>query len=391
MDGKGQRNVGDGEKSRLPADKVPRKVRGKEVEMMKKGIHRTLALLMAGILAAGCGSEKEEDIPERLSGSAVEVQYKGVEYEPYDTEVTQEEIQTRIDSFVASHPLYTDVTDRDDVREGDTVNIDYTGYMDGEAFAGGSAKGADLTIGSGGFIPGFESGLVGAKVGTTVDVKATFPDPYLNNPDFSGKVATFSVTINKIRLMEEAELTDELVAANTDYATVADYRAYIESSLRSQKESYAASFKESRVMNNLIEKTEFTGIAQEDIDSYYESSRTYYSQLAQIYESTYGYSFSMFILYFFGCSSEEEYDQMLREQAELEVKRTLILYYVIDKEKITVTDEEYAEALGRYATQYNTTAEELAAQVEASRLQLLVQQEKAEQLIYDNAVEVKGE
>ncbi len=359
--------------------------------MMKKGIHRTLALLMAGILAAGCGSEKEEDIPERLSGSAVEVQYKGVEYEPYDTEVTQEEIQTRIDSFVASHPLYTDVTDRDDVREGDTVNIDYTGYMDGEAFAGGSAKGADLTIGSGGFIPGFESGLVGAKVGTTVDVKATFPDPYLNNPDFSGKVATFSVTINKIRLMEEAELTDELVAANTDYATVADYRAYIESSLRSQKESYAASFKESRVMNNLIEKTEFTGIAQEDIDSYYESSRTYYSQLAQIYESTYGYSFSMFILYFFGCSSEEEYDQMLREQAELEVKRTLILYYVIDKEKITVTDEEYAEALGRYATQYNTTAEELAAQVEASRLQLLVQQEKAEQLIYDNAVEVKGE
>ncbi len=383
--------MGDGEKSRLPADKVPRKVRGKEVEMMKKGIHRTLALLMAGILAAGCGSEKEEDIPERLSGSAVEVQYKGVEYEPYDTEVTQEEIQTRIDSFVASHPLYTDVTDRDDVREGDTVNIDYTGYMDGEAFAGGSAKGADLTIGSGGFIPGFESGLVGAKVGTTVDVKATFPDPYLNNPDFSGKVATFSVTINKIRLMEEAELTDELVAANTDYATVADYRAYIESSLRSQKESYAASFKESRVMNNLIEKTEFTGIAQEDIDSYYESSRTYYSQLAQIYESTYGYSFSMFILYFFGCSSEEEYDQMLREQAELEVKRTLILYYVIDKEKITVTDEEYAEALGRYATQYNTTAEELAAQVEASRLQLLVQQEKAEQLIYDNAVEVKGE
>lgn len=358
---------------------------------MKKSMQRAMALLMAGILAAGCGGKKEEDTLERLSGSAVEVQYKGVEYEPYDTEVTQEEIQARIDSFVNSHPVYTEVTDRDDVREGDTVNIDYTGYMDGEAFSGGSAKGYDLTIGSGQFIPGFESGLVGVKAGATVDVTATFPDPYQNNPDFSGKEAVFTVTVNSIRLKEDTGLTDELVAANTDYATAADYRAYIESSLRTQKESYAQNIKQSRVMNNLIEKTEFTGIAQEDIDSYYESSRSYYNELAQIYESTYGYSFSTFILYFFGCSSEEEYDQLLRTQAELEVKRTLILYYVIDKENITVTDEEYAQALARYATQYNTTAEELAAQVEASRLQLLARQEKAEQLIYDNAVEVEGE
>lgn len=358
--------------------------------MMRKGMHRTLALLMAGILAAGCGSKKEGDAPERLSGSAVEVQYKGVEYEPYDTEVTPQEVQERIDSFVDSHPVYTEVTDRDDVREGDTVNIDYTGYMDGEAFVGGSGKGTNLTIGSGEFIPGFESGLVGVKAGMTVDVEATFPDPYKNNPDFSGKTAIFTVTVNSIRIKEASECTDELVAANTDYATVADYRAYIESSLRSQKESYAQNFKETRVMNNLIEKTEFTGIAQEDIDSYYESSRSYYNELAKIYENTYGYSFSMFILYFFGCSSEEEYDQLLRSQAELEVKRTLVLYYVVDKEKFTITDEEYAEALQRYAAQYGITAEDLAAQVEASRIRLLVQQEKAEQLIYDNAVEAKG-
>lgn len=357
--------------------------------MMKKRIYGTLALVLAGLLAAGCGSKKEEETPERLSGSAVEVQYKGVEYEPYDTEVTQEEVQARLESFVQSHPAYTEVTDRDDVREGDTVNIDYTGYMDGEAFANGSAKGADLTIGSGSFIPGFESGLIGAKVGTTVDVEATFPDPYKNNPDFAGKTAVFSVTVNAIRLKEEAELTDELVAANTDYATVADYREYIESSLRTQKQNYAENSKKNSIMGNLVEKTEFTGIAQEDIDSYYESSRSYYNQLAQVYESTYGYSFSMFILYFFGCSSEEEYDQLLRNQAELEVKRTLILYYVIDKEKIAVTDEEYAEALARYAAEYNMEVEEFSAQVEASKIRQLVQQEKAEQIIYDNAVEAK--
>lgn len=356
---------------------------------MKKGIQRALALLCAGLLAAGCGKEKEEEPADRLQGSAVEVQYKGVEYEPYDASVTEEEIQARLDSFVDSHAVYTEVTDRDDVREGDTVNIDYIGYMDGEAFDGGSAEGYDLTIGSGQFIDGFESGLIGAKVGTTVDVQATFPDPYKNNTDFSGKTATFTVTVNSIKVREETELTDELVAANTDYATVADYRAYIEASLRTQKESYAENYKETAVMNNLIEKTEFTGIAQEDIDSYYESSYSYYNNLAQIYESTYGYSFSTFIAYFFGCSSEEEYEQLLRDQAELEVKRTLILYYVADKENITVTDEEYDEALVRYATQYGTTVETLTEQVEPSQIKQLIKQEKAEQLIYDSAAAIE--
>lgn len=358
---------------------------------MKKRIQRTFALLLSGALLVSCGGKKEEEMPERLSGSAVEVHYKGVEYEPYNTEVTEEEIQTRLDSFLNSHPVYEKVTDRDDVREGDTVNIDYTGYMDGEAFSGGSATGYDLTIGSGSFIPGFESGLIGAKEGATLDVTATFPEPYPNNTDFSGKEAVFTVTVNEIKLRQEIELTDELVAANTDYATVADYRAYLESSLREQKETYALTQKQNLVMGNLIEQTEFTGIAQEDIDSYYESSRSYYNQLAQVYESMYGYSFSMFILYFFGCTSEEDYENLLREQAQMEVKRTLILYYVIDKENITLSDEEYEEAMQRYATQYNVTVDELKEQVEEPRIRLLACQEKAEQLIYDSAVAVPAQ
>mgnify|MGYP002510136499 FL=1 len=358
---------------------------------MGRGLQRTLALLLTGALLASCGGKKEDNELERLSGSAVEAHYKGVEYEPYDTSVSQEEIQARIDSFVDSHALFVEITDRNDVRDGDIANIDYTGYMDGEAFENGSDKGFDLTIGSGQFISGFESGLIGAKVGETVDVEATFPDPYKNNPDFSGKKAVFTVKVNSIKQKQEVELTDELVAENTDYATVADYRDYIEESLRTQKETYAKSSKETLVMKNLIEQTEFTGIKQEDIDSYYESSRSYYSNLAQVYESTYGYSFAMFILYFFGCSSEEEYEELLREQAEFEVKRTLILYYVIDKENLTLSDEEYAEAMERYATQYNVTVEELKEQVEEPKIRMLAQQEKAEQLIYDSAVAVEKE
>ena len=175
---------------------------------MGRGLQRTLALLLTGALLASCGGKKEDNELERLSGSAVEAHYKGVEYEPYDTSVSQEEIQARIDSFVDSHALYVEITDRDDVRDGDIANIDYTGYMDGEAFENGSDKGYDLTIGSGQFISGFESGLIGAKVGETVDVEATFPDPYKKNPDFSGKKAVFTVKVNSIKQKQEVELTD---------------------------------------------------------------------------------------------------------------------------------------------------------------------------------------
>lgn len=351
---------------------------------MRRGMGGVL-LLCAGLLLAGCGKGSGEK-PDRVSGSAMSVNYRGVEYEPYDTSVTEEEIEQRITSFRKEHAKLIDVTDRTDVQDGDTVNIDYTGYMDGEAFQNGSDTGFDLEIGSNSFIDGFESGLIGAEAGTTVDVNVTFPNPYKNNPDFSGKPATFKVKINKICIAELPELTDELVAANTDYETAAEYREYVADSLKSQKESYAENYKRAAVMNALIDGTEFTGIEQEDIDKFFESSANYYNSLAEVYQQLYGLSFDIFINEFFACASREEYEEMLRENAEREVKKSLILYAVADAERISISDEEYAAALKKYAGQYNLTEEEFLKQVSEVQLKDMVLLEKAEQLIYDTAV-----
>ena len=146
-------------------------------------------------------------------------EYKGIEVVMESTDVTDAEIQVRLDNFVASNATVEEITDRTDVQDGDVANIDYVGKIDGEAFDGGSAEGTDLTIGSGTFIDGFEEQLVGATVGETIDINVTFPENYTSK-DLAGKEATFTVTINSIGKSVTPELTDELVAANTDYATV---------------------------------------------------------------------------------------------------------------------------------------------------------------------------
>lgn len=148
-------------------------------------------------------------VSELADYSNVEVSLTG------DYEVPQEYIDSALSTLLASVGLdYMEVTDRDDVQEGDVANIDYEGYLNDVAFEGGTAQGTDLGIGSGTFIPGFEEGLIGAKVGETVTIDVTFPENY-GNADLAGQPTKFVVTINSIKTPTTLEMvTDEMVAAN---------------------------------------------------------------------------------------------------------------------------------------------------------------------------------
>ncbi len=361
---------------------------------MKKGCLVAALAMSAVMLLTGCGKEKETNDTEnstRVSGKASFEKYLGVEYEPYSTDVSDEEVQRYLDSFVNEHAVQTEVTDREDVQMGDVVNIDYIGYMDGEAFENGADTDFDLTIGSGQFIDGFEEGLIGAKKGSTVDVDVTFPDPYKNNPDFAGKPATFTVTIHKISTSAIPELTDALVAEHTEYTTVEEYKEYIRSNVQSQKEEYALNSRQATIMKNLVESATFEGIEQADIDDYYESQYNYYQQLADVYKNMYGYDFDTFMYYFFNCTNEEDYKALLLENAEYEVKKSLVLYEVIEREKLTITEEEYAAALEKYAGNYGVTVEEFKEQIDEAGARDMVLMEKAEALVYGAAVAVKAE
>ena len=152
-------------------------------------------------------------------------EYKGIEVSVDAPVVTDEYLDSYIDYVLQSNMVTTEITDRP-VEEGDIVNIDYEGKIDGVAFDGGTAQGYDLTIGSGTFIDGFEDGLIGAETGETVDVNVTFPENY-QGEEVAGKDAVFTVTVNSISVETLPELTDEFVQGlDVGVNTVEEYRQY---------------------------------------------------------------------------------------------------------------------------------------------------------------------
>ena len=174
-------------------------------------------------------------------------QYTNLTYPEEVTSVKEEDIQTRIDSIMSSHTYTNEVTDRA-VKDGDTLNIDYVGTVDGVAFEGGSTdgKGTQVTIGVTSYIDDFLEQLIGHRPGETFDIEVTFPDPYENNPDLAGKDAVFTVTVNHIVETYTYELTDDFVADNLQ----ADY-GY--TSIADMREKIAADLHDTQVYNYMIE------------------------------------------------------------------------------------------------------------------------------------------
>ena len=174
-------------------------------------------------------------------------QYTSLTYPEEVTSVKEEDIQTRIDSIMSSHTYTNEVTDRA-VQDGDTLNIDYVGKVDGVAFEGGSTdgNGTQVTIGVTSYIDDFLEQLIGHQPGETFDIEVTFPDPYQNNPDLAGKDAVFTVTINHIVETYTYELTDDFVVDNLQkdygYTSIADMR-----------EKIAADLHDTQVYNYMIE------------------------------------------------------------------------------------------------------------------------------------------
>ena len=175
----------------------------------EKGIGAVLsAALTAAALLCACGSKEYlRDI--KASDYVTLGSYTGAEVNEEKMEINDAIVDDYIESYLLpSFTTVEEVTGRS-VEEGDTVNIDYAGYLDGEQFDGGTASGQNLTIGSHRFIDGFEEGLVGANVGDKLSLNLSFPDPYPNDPNLAGKPVVFEVTVNSIGVQVTPELNDE--------------------------------------------------------------------------------------------------------------------------------------------------------------------------------------
>ncbi|MEI3193975.1 MAG: trigger factor [Lachnospiraceae bacterium] len=204
-------------------------------------------------------------------------QYKALEVTVCSLDVTEDEIQQQFYDDCSSHDKLLQVTEGE-VAEGDVVNIDYVGSIDGVEFDGGTDKGVDLTIGSGTFIPGFEDGLIGAAIGKEINVNVTFPENY-GNTDVAGKDAVFAVTVNFVK--KAPEMTDDIVAEISDHKTVDEYRKGVEEQLKADKEAQQNSDKINGILNQIYSASTINGYPEEVVNYRTAQMKAYYTQIAE--------------------------------------------------------------------------------------------------------------
>lgn len=311
---------------------------------MKKFAAAWIAGLCVLTVFTGCGKKNYVELGE----------YKGIEIEAQKAEISEEDIQNYVNQTLAMYPDYETVK-KDKVEDGDTVDINYEGKMDGEAFAGGTADNYILVIGSNSFIEGFEDGLVGAKVGESRSLNLKFPDPYQNNPDFSGKPVVFDVKVNRIVKAKEVNydtITDEYVSQNFGQATVEQFLEDVKKTLDSSNDYYAQASARSAAIAKIQENCTVKEIPE---DMLKERVETYKKQAEKSYESQ-GSSLEEYLKQ--ANLTEEAYEEQITEDVKSSLEFELILQAIADKEKLDVDEEEYQTFVNNMLATYGFTTEE---------------------------------
>lgn len=274
-------------------------------------------------------------------------EYKGLTYTETDVSVSDDEVESQINSTLTAHATAEQITDRA-VEDGDTVNIDFEGKIDGETFDGGTTSGASLTIGSGTFIDGFEDGLIGVKPGDKTTLKLKFPDEYKTNADLAGKDVTFDVTVNYIKGDDIVpELDDDFVKGLNidDVSNVKEYRAYVKSQLQANKESEAEKSKQSELLQQAVDNAEIKEIPEELVTQYATQYTDYYKQ----YASYFGLELSDFLTQYMN-QTEEEFNQSAEDYGKERAGYMLVVSAIAKAEKVDV-DALYDEKVAQYAEQ----------------------------------------
>ena len=267
--------------------------------------------------------------PEKLSKYVKLGNYKGLALTKTISEVSEEDVDAEIDRNMSN--FLVEVKDGA-VEEGDTVIIDFVGMKDGEAFDGGTGDDYSLVIGSNTFIPGFEDGVIGMKPGETKDIDLTFPEDYFSE-DLAGEEVTFQVTLENFR--RPAELTDEWVAENAEGCeTIEDYRAKVRADLEKEAEDYAVDMMMADAWNQVYDGAEVKEFPQEDIDA----QIAMYDEITAQYAEYGGMTVEEFLKS--QGMTEESYQEQIQQYAEEKVTQNLIAQYIVDEEKIDLTDDE---------------------------------------------------
>lgn len=296
-------------------------------------------------------------------------EYKGIEVEKKDAEVTEEEVQAEIDRVRESNARMITVDDRP-AQDGDTALIDFDGYVDGEQFEGGYAEDYSLVLGSHTFIDNFEDQLIGKSIGEDVEVNVTFPDSY-QAEELQGKPALFKVKIKELQMKELPELDDDFAQDVSEYDTLEEYRDDTRRKLLEGKEAAIKREKEEDIVNKIIEN------AQMEIPPQMVETQT--RQMVQEFAGrlqSQGLSLEQY-MQLTGMSPQQMTDE-LEPQALKRIQSRLVLEAVVEAENIVATDEEVDKELEEMAAAY---------MMELDKLKEMTGEEERRQIANDVAVQ----
>lgn len=308
---------------------------------MGKKIALICVCIMAVCGLSACGASVSYDDYD-LSDYIKVGEYKGLQTAAYSISVTEDELDAKIQTALQNAATTKELDEETEIADGDVVNIDYVGKKDGKKFDGGSAEGYELTIGSGTFIDGFETGIIGKKVGDKFSLDLTFPEDY-SNEELSGQAVVFDVTVNSATRQEVPEYNLDFVQNTTEYDTLEEYEAAVEKEIYEEEENTAIENQKSEIWSQALENTKVKKYPEKELEYYMNVYSEQIDKMAEEYGMTRDEVLSS---YDFG--SEKEFKATNEDSSKLLVKQEMLIEYIAAKEKLEYTEKEKKNAIKGY-------------------------------------------
>lgn len=303
-------------------------------------------------------------------------EYKGLKAAMLPTEATDEDVDKELENMRDRNSRLVSVDDRE-AQTGDTVELDFEGFVDGVAFDGGKGENYPLELGSGSFIPGFEEQVAGHKIDEEFDVNVTFPEEYA--AELAGKNAVFKCKIHEIKMKEMPELDDEFAKDVSEFDTLDELKADIKKQISEKKETEAKTDFENQLMEQVIENMEC------------EVPECMYEHRTEDMIQDYSYRLKMqgidldTYLSYLG-QDMDAFKASFRTGAENQVKTAIALEAVVKAENIEASNEEIDAEVQKLAEQYQMDADQVKKAVSEEQLASDIKTRKALDLIVDSAV-----
>ena len=307
-------------------------------------------------------------------------EYKGLEAPYAEPEVKDVEIDGQLEATRKRNARYVDV--ERPVQNGDTIVLDFEGFVGGVPFEGGKAENYSLEIGSGSFIPGFEDQLVGMSAGQEGEVNVTFPEQY--DPKLAGKDATFKVKVHAVREPQLPELDDEFAKDVSEFDTLDEYKADLKAKTLERKRQNAEMDFKNAVVTEAIDRMEVT-VPASMIDEKADEFLMNYSDSMGLPRGRVSRADLIKALGF----TEESYAAMMRPVAERQVKADLLFDAVAEAEGLEATDEDKEEFYKRLAEDYGEDAEKIKGMIDEKLMVQDIVRRKAADILYDSAVKTE--